>query len=175
MTPPIIRRLSPRTPADWIALLLASGAGVGIQITDDWRSTALALVVFVAGVVYRFAPDDDGDGVPNVVEAAKERVFRVRPDVVLLLSIAFGLVGCAHWHAELQRAAIDASAIGQIEYLAGRGIEGSGDIHAQATATLEVCRENRCAPVTVTVESTDGAHVVVCASVWRLTTCEVVP
>ena len=172
MLPTIIRRASPRTPADWISLIVASGAGVGVNVTDDWLSTAFALVAFIAGVAYRFAPDDDNDGVPNIIESIR----RVGPTAIFVIASAAGIAGCSHWHATMQRAAIEASAAGSIEYLNEHGIEGSGQFDASASATLEVCRAKRCVPLTVTVETADsGQHVTVCASAWRITMCEVVP
>lgn len=171
---PRLSRLPPHVRASLAtAVALALGA-TGVTITGD------EAVVIATGAIYVL-----GGIVDAVVSwrarsiaaraAHKQKTVVIRPDVALLIAVAFGVAGCAHWSATLQRAGIEASAAGQIEYLQGRGVDGSGDITAEASATLSVCRDRRCVPLTVTVESTDGAHVVVCASAWRLTTCEVVP
>lgn len=176
MTPTFIRRLRPRTPSDWIALVIASAAGGGIALTDDWLTIGVSLVFFVLGAIYRLAPDNNGNGVPDHIEAAAGRVFRIRPDVLLLFALAVGLGGCAHWSAGLTGVEVAASSTGEVVWAEGSGLSTAGDLACEAEARGEVCYRSRCVPLSVTIETREHLDGVwVCASAGPIVKCEVVP
>jgi len=170
---PLLDRLPPRIRAAVFTSIGGIAATLGITASND----ALAVVTVALWAL--------GGLADWLVSWRRKQLAAVPPvtssgptglrDIVIAVIACGGLVGCSHWHAGLQRAAIEASAAGQVEYLAGRGFEGSGAFAVETSATLKVCRDRSCVPITVAVETSDGAHVTVCASVWRLTTCEVVP
>lgn len=171
-SPAIIHRLRPRSPSDWIALVIASAAGVGVQVTDDWLSTLLSVAVFVAGMAYRLAPDEDRNGVPDHVE----RMLRIPPDVALLLTLGIGLWGCAGWGANLAEVSAEATATGSMTWAEGSGLSTAGDLACEASATGEVCYRARCVPLRVTVQAdAAGAQARVCAHIGPFVRCEVVP
>lgn len=176
---PLLSRIPARVRVPLFSALFAVAGTLGLR-TDSEAAAVLAVVAWAIGgavdalISWRKRQIEKRHAalIGKITQAVDRSSLR---DVVLAVIACGSLLGCSHWHAGLQRAAIEASAAGQVEYLSGRGIEGSGEFRVETSATLKVCRDRACMPTTVTVETTDGAHVTVCASVWRLTTCEVVP